>query len=82
MQFWAFTLWIETILHSIFFFIEQYTLLGRILTFSGTKPNPRTRPTLVHPTKSKYYREHNPLEPVKTTWAKSVTTGPNCRPKY
>jgi hypothetical protein len=56
-------------------------VLGQILTFSGVGPNPGSRPTLVHPTKPKYQKEHNLPGPIETTWAQSVATGLSWRPK-
>jgi len=46
---------------------KVWVLLGQILTFSGVGPNPGSRPTLVHPTRPKYKREHNLPGPIETT---------------
>jgi len=44
-------------------------LLGQILIFSGVGPNPGSRPSLIHPTRPKYQKEHNLPGPIEATWA-------------
>jgi hypothetical protein len=51
-------------------------LLGQILIFSAVGPNPGSRPTLVHPTRPKYQREHNLPGPIETTWAQICRNWP------
>jgi len=46
------------------------------LIFSGVGPNPGSRPSLIHPTRPKYQKEHNLPGPIEATWAQVCCNWP------
>jgi hypothetical protein len=51
-------------------------MLGQILIFLGVGPNPGSRPSLIHPTRPKYQKEHNLPGPIEATWAQVCCNWP------